>query len=149
MRMEDAAQRLNAMLGGRCAIVRSVKGEGGGPRVDASHLCDRPSHGGWRMNHPYLRQGDRLPAVGVLQKLLNRAGALLQADGIFGLRTKGSRSPRGAGVCRISRASAPRSVGLLQALSGATGAAATAQRQSIRAKRLQRVDLAGPGRGYP
>lgn len=40
------------------------------------------------MNYTYLRQGDRLPAVGVLQKLLIRTGARLRADGIFGPRTK-------------------------------------------------------------
>lgn len=36
------------------------------------------------MDYPYLAQGDDLPAVGVLQKLLNRTGASLVADGIFG-----------------------------------------------------------------
>ena len=36
------------------------------------------------MDYPYLAQGDNLPAVGVLQKLLNRAGATLVADGNFG-----------------------------------------------------------------
>lgn len=40
------------------------------------------------MTYPLLRQGDTLPAVGVLQKLLNRTGARLVSDGIFGQRTK-------------------------------------------------------------
>lgn len=40
------------------------------------------------MNHPLLREYDQLPAVGVLQKLLNRTGARLVPDGIFGPRTK-------------------------------------------------------------
>jgi hypothetical protein len=39
------------------------------------------------MNYTYLRRGDELPAVGVLQKLLNRAGAKLVVDGSFGPRT--------------------------------------------------------------
>ncbi len=40
------------------------------------------------MNYPYLRQGDHLPAVGVLQRLLIRTGSRLRADGIFGPKTK-------------------------------------------------------------
>jgi peptidoglycan hydrolase-like protein with peptidoglycan-binding domain len=40
------------------------------------------------MAYPLLRSGDRLPAAGVLQKLLNRAGARLTADGAFGPLTK-------------------------------------------------------------
>lgn len=40
------------------------------------------------MSYPYLRYGDTLPAVGVLQKLLNGTGASLVADGIFGAKTK-------------------------------------------------------------
>jgi peptidoglycan hydrolase-like protein with peptidoglycan-binding domain len=41
------------------------------------------------MNYPYLNQGNNLPAVGTLQKLLNnRAGASLVVDGIFGPKTK-------------------------------------------------------------
>ncbi len=39
------------------------------------------------MNYTLLRQGDRLPSVGVLQKLLNRCGSALTPDGIFGPRT--------------------------------------------------------------
>jgi hypothetical protein len=39
-------------------------------------------------NYTLLRQGDRLPSVGVLQKLLNRTGAKLKADGEFGSRTR-------------------------------------------------------------
>jgi hypothetical protein len=35
-------------------------------------------------NYPLLKQGDFLPAAGVLQKLLNRTGATLKADGAFG-----------------------------------------------------------------
>lgn len=35
-----------------------------------------------------MKQGDRLPVVGVLQKLLNAYGANLTADGHFGSRTK-------------------------------------------------------------
>jgi hypothetical protein len=42
------------------------------------------------MNYLLLRKGDILPAVGVLQKLLNRTGAHLKADGIFGPHTKES-----------------------------------------------------------
>jgi putative peptidoglycan binding protein len=34
-----------------------------------------------------LRRGDRLPTVGVLQKLLNRSGANLRVDGAFGHKT--------------------------------------------------------------
>jgi hypothetical protein len=40
------------------------------------------------MNYPLLRAGDHLPAVGVLQKLLNLYGAKLSIDGDFGLHTK-------------------------------------------------------------
>lgn len=41
------------------------------------------------MSYPLLRHGDKLPAAGVLQKLLNaRAGISLVADGDFGSRTK-------------------------------------------------------------
>lgn len=39
------------------------------------------------MSAIYLRQGDHLPAVGILQLLLNRAGAQLALDGHFGPRT--------------------------------------------------------------
>jgi hypothetical protein len=39
------------------------------------------------MNYPLLMAGDKLPAVGVVQKLLNRSGAGLNADGIFGPKT--------------------------------------------------------------
>jgi Putative peptidoglycan binding domain len=39
-------------------------------------------------NYPLLFESNVLPAVGVLQKLLNRGGAKLKADGIFGPRTK-------------------------------------------------------------
>src|SRR5215469_4116758 len=42
------------------------------------------------MNYPSLQQGDRLPQVGVLQKLLNRTGANLLSDGIFGSHTVAS-----------------------------------------------------------
>lgn len=38
-------------------------------------------------NYTELRQGDRLPTVGVLQKLLNRSGAALKVDGDFGQHT--------------------------------------------------------------
>jgi hypothetical protein len=40
------------------------------------------------MNYVLLREGNQLPAVGVLQKLLNRTGARLTPDGIFGPRTR-------------------------------------------------------------
>ena len=41
------------------------------------------------MTYPLMRDPDRLPAVGVLQKLLNgRAGSSLTADGVYGSRTK-------------------------------------------------------------
>jgi hypothetical protein len=50
-------------------------------------------------NYPLLYQSNILPTVGVLQKLLNRGGANLAADGIFGPRTKqavvGFQRPRG------------------------------------------------------
>jgi hypothetical protein len=39
-------------------------------------------------NYTLLRRGDNLPAVGVLQKLLNRGGAGLVVDGDFGSRTQ-------------------------------------------------------------
>lgn len=39
------------------------------------------------MNYTDLRFGDRLPAVGVLQCLLNRTGASLVTDGVFGHKT--------------------------------------------------------------
>ena len=51
------------------------------------------------MSYPLLRQGDDLPAVGVLQKLLNRTGATLDPDGAFGPLTKAAvqafQRPRG------------------------------------------------------
>jgi hypothetical protein len=40
------------------------------------------------MNYTYLRFGDRLPSVGVLQKLLCRVGTRLDLDGIFGPKTR-------------------------------------------------------------
>lgn len=40
------------------------------------------------MNYVFLRRGDILPAVGVLQKLLNRGGSKLKPDGNFGPKTK-------------------------------------------------------------
>jgi hypothetical protein len=52
-------------------------------------------------NYPLLRRGDTLPAVGVLQKLLNRGGAKLVADGDFGPATQTAvtnfQRPRGLG----------------------------------------------------
>ena len=39
-------------------------------------------------NYTLLREGDRLPTVGVLQKLLNRTGARLAVDGVFGPTTR-------------------------------------------------------------
>jgi hypothetical protein len=39
------------------------------------------------MNYTYFQLGDHLPTVGILQKLLNRTGAKLIADGIFGPKT--------------------------------------------------------------
>jgi len=39
-------------------------------------------------NYALLRRGDKLPAVGVLQKLLNRGGAGLKVDGDFGPATQ-------------------------------------------------------------
>ena len=52
------------------------------------------------MSYPLMRNPDRLPAVGVLQKLLNaRAGSSLVSDGVFGQRTKAAvqsfQRPRG------------------------------------------------------
>lgn len=43
-------------------------------------------------NYSLIREGDRLPTVGVLQKLLNARGASLNCDGIFGPRTRGALS---------------------------------------------------------
>lgn len=40
------------------------------------------------MTYVYLKWGDRIPAVGVLQKLLNRTGERLSVDGIYGDNTK-------------------------------------------------------------
>jgi hypothetical protein len=40
------------------------------------------------MNYTYLRFGDTLPTVGVLQKLLNRSGAALNVDGFFRVKTR-------------------------------------------------------------
>jgi hypothetical protein len=40
------------------------------------------------MNYTLLRLGDMLPTVGVLQLLLNHAGAKLDTDGVFGSRTE-------------------------------------------------------------
>src|ERR1022692_802107 len=40
------------------------------------------------MNYTDLRRGDKLPSVGVLQKLLNRTGASLAPDGEFGQKTE-------------------------------------------------------------
>ncbi len=39
------------------------------------------------MNYTYLQFGDHLPTVGILQKLLNRNGAKLNTDGVFGPKT--------------------------------------------------------------
>jgi peptidoglycan hydrolase-like protein with peptidoglycan-binding domain len=39
------------------------------------------------MNYTYLHYGDRLPTVGVLQKLLKRAGEKPDVDGVFGPET--------------------------------------------------------------
>jgi hypothetical protein len=51
------------------------------------------------MNYPDLREGDFLPMVGVLQHLLNRTGASLVPDGVFGRRTlaavRAFQTPRG------------------------------------------------------
>ena len=51
------------------------------------------------MSYPLLRERDLLPAVGVLQKLLQRPGASIDADGDFGPRTKAAvvafQRPRG------------------------------------------------------
>jgi hypothetical protein len=52
------------------------------------------------MAYTLLRQGDHLPAVGVLQKLLNaRVGTSLVADGIYGSKTRSAvqefQRPRG------------------------------------------------------
>lgn len=40
------------------------------------------------MSYVYLRKNDKIPTVGILQKLLNRTGANLSVDGDFGNRTK-------------------------------------------------------------
>lgn len=40
------------------------------------------------MSYPLLKKGARLPAVGVVQKLLNQTGASLTVDGGFGSLTK-------------------------------------------------------------
>ncbi len=40
------------------------------------------------MSHTHLKKGDVLPTVGVLQLLLNRAGAQLPVDGDFGSKTE-------------------------------------------------------------
>lgn len=62
---------------------------------------------GFRMaNYPLLRQGDLLPTVAVLQKLLNASGAGLRVDGEYGPKTELAvrdfqgqhRLTRGAGV---------------------------------------------------
>lgn len=55
------------------------------------------------MSYALLSYGNRIPAVGVLQKLLNaRAGSSLTADGIFGTQTKNAvktfQRPRGLSV---------------------------------------------------
>jgi putative peptidoglycan binding protein len=51
------------------------------------------------VNYTDLRYGDQLPAVGVLQQLLNRTGASLAPDGVFGHKTlasvKNFQRPRG------------------------------------------------------
>jgi len=51
------------------------------------------------MNYTDLRMGDHLPMVGVLQHLLNRTGASLVPDGVFGPRTfqavRAFQQPRG------------------------------------------------------
>lgn len=50
------------------------------------------------MPDPTLRRGDTGPAVALVQDLLNRAGALLESDGIFGLATlRAVRDFRAAG----------------------------------------------------
>ena len=40
------------------------------------------------MNYLDLRKGDKTPAVGVLQKLLNRGGSNISVDGEFGKQTE-------------------------------------------------------------
>lgn len=40
------------------------------------------------MNYTLMRRGDILPTVGVLQVLLNRTGAKLEKDGVFGAATQ-------------------------------------------------------------
>jgi Putative peptidoglycan binding domain len=51
------------------------------------------------MNYTDLRKGDHLPMVGVLQHLLNRTGASLATDGVFGVKTEAAvrafQRPRG------------------------------------------------------
>lgn len=46
------------------------------------------SNEGCKMNYTCLSIGNKLPSVGVLQKLLNRVGAKLDSDGIFGPKTQ-------------------------------------------------------------
>ncbi|MBL8799227.1 MAG: peptidoglycan-binding protein [Planctomycetia bacterium] len=52
------------------------------------------------MNYQLMRAGDRYPAVGVLQKLLNRSGESLVVDGDFGSKTREAvkRFQRGHGL---------------------------------------------------
>ena len=52
------------------------------------------------MNYTYLLFGDHLPSVGVLQKLLNRAGANLVVDGIFRDKTRAAVLKFQAARCR-------------------------------------------------
>jgi hypothetical protein len=40
------------------------------------------------MNYVYLKKSNKIPAVGVRQKLLNRTGENLAVDGIFGDKSK-------------------------------------------------------------
>jgi hypothetical protein len=55
---------------------------------------------GLEMNYTYLRFGDHLPTVGVLQKLLNRAGANLVVDGMFRDKTRAAVVKFQAARCR-------------------------------------------------
>lgn len=55
------------------------------------------------MSYPFLKTGDKIPAVGVAQKLLNaRAGSSLVCDGIYGPKTANAarnfQRPRGLGT---------------------------------------------------